>query len=158
MSRLDDEKRAREALAHFHNAALAFPVNYHLSLPELANELQRQSGGAFLDGFGLAVQEVAEWKIRDSMVELAKAGQGRLPTSYMAFFHALSGKATQTSFSEAAAEVLSGTTRDLAAGLQEVGKTTIDTLKSSQGLVVLLPFVAFAGIIGWVYFRAKRGI
>lgn len=158
MSAANDIKAGRDALVYFHNEALKYPENYRLSFEELVNYYQTQAHGQFLEGFGFAITatEMSDRKVRDALIDLAQSGKGKLPAKWMDFFNAIQKGAAEISFTEAANAVLIGTARDIGTGLAAVGETVIDTAKNASGLVTMLPYVAFAGVIGYVYFRVKK--
>lgn len=158
MSAATDIKAGRDALVYFHNEALKFPANYRLQFEELVSSLQSMAKGQFLEGFGFAISssDFDDGQVKRAMQELARAGEGKLPTRWMSFFDALQGQIGNASFGTIANEVLKGTARDLVEDIQQVGNTAIETLKSTGELVKLLPYVAFAGIVGYIYFRVKK--
>lgn len=154
MSAANDVKLGRDSLVYFHNQALKYPQNYNLSFQELINNYPP----VFLEGFGfgIASAEMSDRQVRDGMIALADAGEGRLPARQGDFFNALIGPATSVSFTDAAAETLKGTARDVLGGLEEVGNTAITTLKNTSALVTYLPYVAFAALVGYAAMKVKR--
>ena len=157
MGASEDIKRGSDALVYFHNEALKYEAYGNMSFDLLKQKLSDDSHGEFLSGFGFAINtaELNESEVRRSMESLADAGQGRLPARWMDFFNALKKDPSGFSF-EAFVDVTANTARDVLTGVQKVGDTAVETLKNASGLVTYLPYLAFAGLAAYIYFRVKK--
>lgn len=158
MSDTSDVQRGKEALLFFHNEALKFPDNYRLTFEELCQLLQDQSHGAFLDGFGFGINSAGfgSDRVQNAMADLADQGEGRVPSSWNSFFNAIQKEGQKFSFSDAANATLSGTARDIAGGLEEVGKVSLSTLSNLGDVVKYVPYLLFAGLGFYIYLKAKK--
>ena len=150
-----DEIVGRDALVYFHNECLDYPENYHFSYEQLIDELQKQSKGQFLDGFGFAISSsnADQSQVKQSMIWLAKMGKGHLPQKWNAFFQSLSNQTTSPSFISAAVYTVEASSLNIAHGAQAVGDAVISTGKT---LTTIGPIVAVAAILFIVFMRTKK--
>lgn len=157
MSASIDIKKGSDALVYFHNQALRYPENYSMSFDELKLKLSNMSNGNFLSGFGFAINsaEIPDSTVEESMIRLADAGNGKLPSRWMDFFNALNRDPSGFSF-DSVVSTIKSTASDIGAGLKQVGDVSIDTLKNAGDYVKFLPLLAFLGLASYVWFRVKK--
>lgn len=156
MSATNDIKRGKDALMYFHNASIKFP-SYDISFERLIQILAEKSHDQFLSGFGFAIvsAEISERDVRAAMERLALKAKGQIPARWVDFFNALNKDPSGFSF-EAVGATIKGSLSDIGSGFKKVGDISIETLKNAGSLVTYLPYVAFAGVIAFVWFRVKR--
>lgn len=145
--------RAREALVYFHNASVRYP-NYGLSFDEFLLKINRDKPAAvtiFLTNYGRAigVSELTTSEIKTVMENLARQGQGRLPSDYNAFYDALISQVQNISW----VSVVKDTAVDVAEGFQNFGENVNFTLK---GLNAIFPFIVIGGLVYIAVTRIKK--
>lgn len=151
--------KGREALLYFHNDSVVFQ-NYGLTFEALLNQVSRGKPSIFLEGFGLAIENMdggtffsfGNQKVKNAMQTLAAKANGQVP-SQASFFSALSDEAQNFSFEDAAGFVTLETGKKVGEGLVETGNILIDTAKS-VGMFLPLAVLLAVGFI--FYSKVKR--
>ncbi len=154
-----DIERGRETLTYFHNSSVGKAGYNFRSETELENYLGGSNVLTFLDAFGFqintllagGVYDMAD--VREAMQSLARISAGKVPTQG-SFFQSI------VSITQGGPSVLSSisfttkeTVKQVAAGAQVVGNAVI---KTGSSLFGILPFLAVAGVVGYVYLFVKR--
>ena len=148
-----NEKRAKDALVHFHNRALQYPENYSVSFDELLNALRARSAN-FLNNFGAALDaaNLPERRVREGMEALADLGKGKLPRRSADWFDFILDGMENIRFSEALKGAVADTVKSVG-GVAEAGLTGIKWSLYSLPVILLVgvavvAFVKSGGKVG----------
>lgn len=153
----NDYETGREAFTYFYNKSIQYS---DLKFNEMASQIagSEKSVQYFFEGLGLAINSIqadgflSGSAVKDTMTNLASKAHGKLPTRN-SFYAALSGKAQDFSFVEAAPIVIKETASKVLEGAQEVGNAVLDTGKS---LLTIMPLVLVGAVIFFVWSKTKK--
>ena len=153
MSAVNYIDKAREAMIYFHNQSARFS-NYDISFDDLLVKINRDKAAnvtPFLNNFGrsLAASELSAADIKNIMENLAKQGQGRIPSDANVFFQSLISEVQNISW----VQVVKETAGDIADGVQAFGENVNFTLK---GLNAIFPFIVIGGLAYIAITRIKK--
>lgn len=145
--------RARSALKYFHNQSAVYP-GYSISFDELLLKINRDKSAnvtTFLNIYGKSIltSELSTSEIKDIMENLARKGQGRIPSDSNVFFQALISEVQNISW----VQIVKETAGDIAGGVQSFGENVNFTLK---GLNMIFPFVVIGGLVYIAVTRIKK--
>lgn len=157
LSANNDYEEGRKAFSYFFNASVPFTG---LTAGEYAKQIAGSENGVqfFYEGLGLAINTIkadgflSGNSVQASMQNLALKAQGRIPAK-SSFYAAISGKAQDFSFLEAAPTVIKDTAAAALQGAQEVGIAVLDTGKS---LLTIGPIVIVAAVLFIVWSKTKK--
>lgn len=149
--------RSREALKYFHNASCAYS-NYKITFDELLLKINRNKPEAvtiFLNLYGKAIltSELSTSEIKSIMENLARQGQGRIPSDYNVFYEALLDEVRNINWVSVGIEAVKDTAVDIASGAQSFGENVIFTLK---GLNAIFPIIVIGGLVYIAVTRIKK--
>lgn len=132
-----------------------YPLTYgNYSFEKFYELLIKIKGGkALADGLGGGIREagLSSSNVNESMKQLARSGNGKVPASQYDFFKYLIEGSKNISYVDAIAFTVVETAKDVASGLESVGGQLIFTGKF---LNLFLPVI----IIGALYFYFKEKI
>ena len=153
-----------QAIYYFHNEnATRNPREYRISIGELQRVLESRTGGkAFLEGLGLAINNVdmKTADVADAMKDLAKKAQGKIPSTNGQFYSALKDEATSFSFSslgDVSLDIAKDIAEKAASGGQKVldvaGGVADSAVSISGNLKWILPITLFLIIVGYFWMK-----
>lgn len=153
----NDYETGREAFSYFYNRSVPYT---DLKFSEMAKQIagSEKSIEFFFDGMGLAINSIQSdgflsgGSVKMLMENLADKAKGKLPTR-ASFYAAISGKAQDFSFMEAAPIVLKETAVKVLEGAEEVGNAVLDTGKS---LLTIGPLVIVGAVLFIVWAKTKK--
>lgn len=153
----NDFETGREAFTYFYNKSIQYS---DLKFNEMASKIagSEKSVEYFFDGLGLAINSIqadgllSGSAVKNTMENLAYKAQGKLPTRN-SFYAALSGKAQDFSFIEAAPTVIKETATKVLEGAEEVGNAVLDTGKS---LLTIMPLAIVGAVLFFVWSKTKK--
>ncbi len=145
--------KSREALKYFHNESCNYS-SYGISFDELLLKINRDKEANinnFLTIFGksIAASELSTSEIKSIMENLAKKGQGRIPSDSNVFFQALISEVQNIDW----VSIVSETASDIAGGVQSFGDNVLFTMKS---LNAIFPFLIIGGVVYIAINRIKK--
>lgn len=150
-------ERGRNAFKAFHNYATAnFPENYHFQSPDdLIANIRLQKGARFIDEYvgDVANQlELSDTQVDETMENLAKKSQGKIPANWVSWGNALSDKVMDYSWFDAVTYTALESSKDILSGVAEAGDAAIGTLKVMKYLVPAL----IIGGVAWIGYSRIR--
>ncbi len=149
--------RSREALKYFHNESMKYS-GYNISFDELLLKINRDKSANvtnFLINYGKSIvaSELSTSEIKSIMENLARQGQGRIPSDSNAFFNALISEVQNINWVKVGVEAVVDTAGDIAGGVQSFGENVIFTMKS---LNAIFPFIVIGGLVYIAVTRIKK--
>jgi hypothetical protein len=140
------DSEARIALKYFHNESLKYS-GYKISFDEMIIKIYKTNSNAIKSlgylGQAIVVSELSESEIKKLFENLARVGQGRIPSSPNSFFDALRGEVSSVRWSDVK-EIIVNSASDVGTGIVKGGQAVIDTASS---LAIVLPILVVGAVI-----------
>lgn len=154
------EANGRNVLKYFHNSMAAlYGDDYPFqSIDETIDEIKKQRGAKLIEehmGDLQSLLNLTDSQVESAMSNLARASGGRFP-NWNSFTSAMSGKAQEFSFLDAASYTVTESAKTIVSGVAEAGDAAIVTLKAMK---FLIPALVIGGVawIGYSYIRKTAG-
>lgn len=146
--------KARSALLYFHNASVG-KNGYNLKFDELLNIMSKNNPSIMMTNLGRAIydSELNDTQIHDVFTQVAKIGNGRIPTNSNQFFYALQDNVSGISWQDVK-DIAVDSASEIGSGIVSAGETVVDTMKSLQ---VVIP-VLIVGLVGFYIFKKSRSV
>lgn len=149
--------RSREALKYFHNQSVSYS-GYNISFDELLLKINKDKAANvtnFLTIYGKSIvaSELSTSEIKTIMENLARQGQGRIPSNSNVFFDALISEVQNINWVKVGVEAVVDTAGDIAAGAQSFGENVLFTMKT---LNAIFPFIIIGGIVYIAITKIKK--